>query len=94
MAKLRSPVKSHLQNIDINISGVNQSKAHATSFTLANVGSYINTAGTDGGNDKSMYTEMQDVINVVTQNLKNEVRNQQIDMIQSSMDRNMLNLRE
>ena len=41
-----------------------------------------------------MYTDMQDVINVVTQNLKNEVRNQQIDMIQSSMDRNMLNLRE
>jgi uncharacterized protein (DUF2267 family) len=39
-------------------------------------------------------TDMQDVINVVTQNLKNDVRNQQIDMIQSSMDRNMLNLRE
>ena len=41
-----------------------------------------------------MFTDMQDVINVVTQNLKNEVRNQQIDMIQSTMDRNMLSLRE
>ena len=41
-----------------------------------------------------MYTDMQDVINVVTQNLKNEVRNQQIDMIQSTMDRNMLSVRE
>ena len=45
-----------------------------------NVGSYINhTAGTDGGNDKSMFNDMQEVINVVTQNLKNEIRNQQIE---------------
>ena len=41
-----------------------------------------------------MYTDMQNVINVVTQNLKNEVRNQQIEMIQSSMERNMQTLRE
>jgi hypothetical protein len=77
MAKRKVPIQNHLQNIDINISGVNASKAPATSFTLANVGSYINAdSGTDGGNDKSMFTDMQDVINVVTQNLKNEVRNQ------------------
>ena len=94
MAKRKNPIQNHLQNIDINISGVNASKAHATSFTLANVGSYINAGTTDGGNDKSMYTDMQDVINVVTKNLKTEVRNQQIDMIQSTMDRNMFNLRE
>jgi hypothetical protein len=94
MAKRKAPIKNHLQNIDINISGVNASKDHATNFTLPNVGSYIKNETTDGGNDKSMFTDMQDVINVVTQNLKNEVRNQQINTIQSTMDRNMLTLRE
>ena len=67
--KRNSPIKGELMNIDIG----------PTSF---NVGSYINqTAGTDGGNDKSMFNDMQHVINVVTQNLKNEIRNQQIETI-------------
>lgn len=73
MTKRKSPLKGAPLNIDINVSG----HPNPTSF---NAGSYINhTAGTDGGNDKSMFNDMQDVINVVTQNLKNELRNQQIE---------------
>lgn len=62
--KRPSPTKGGPMNLDIGPSSFN-------------VGSYINhTAGTDGGNDKSMFNDMQEVINVVTQNLKNEIRNQ------------------
>jgi hypothetical protein len=94
MAKRKAPMPYYPQNIDINIPGVNVSKTQATSLNIPNAGSYVNAENVDGGNDKSMFTDMQDVINVVTRNLKNEVRNQQIDMIQSTMDRNMLSLRE
>ena len=59
-------------NIDMIVNGLPNPNSFA--------GSLINhTAGTEGGNDKSMFNDMQDVINVVTQNLKNEIRNQQIE---------------